>query len=337
MRRHEVERWVLDVVDLVRAGRQNEDSRIELKADWVDPREAARRIAGHANAARGAEILWVVGLDSTRGVIGARHEDLATWWPQVVSWFDGVAPDLEQDLVVPVDDSAVVGLLMSTAAVPFVVRNPDKGPDLEVPWREGTRIRAARREDLVRLLSPVRSRPSFEVLAAEVILDARTNKATWVLTVVLYQDRPLESPAVIPYHRSRVTLHVPGLEPIELGDLTISPQTTGNAGLQMLGSWRSRGATVAVPSEPRGQVTLSEPVRLEVRASTPVSRAEADAAAAQALPVRVRLEFDVIELEGVVVVNIDVADPTREPASEMSHDYLLTWKAPGLPPVADWR
>lgn len=339
MRRHEVESWVLDVVDLVRAGHQNEDSRIELKADWVDARTAARRIAGHANAARGAPILWIVGLDQFRGVVGARHEDLAEWWPQVSSWFDGVAPELHHDLIVPVGNSAVVALLMSTVAIPYVVRNPDKGPDLEVPWREGTRIRAAKREDLVRLLSPVRSRPSFEVLAAEAILRVKNDTARWDITAILYQERLLEGPAVIPFHRCRVTIHVPGLEPIRLDAPTISPQTTGNSGLQAFGPWRSRDATVAVPSVPRGQVTLSEPVRLEVGAFARVERSDADVAAAQAPSLRIRVEMDVIDLEGAVVVDIDATDWTRQPSEPDAgnpRDYSLTWTAPGRGPTTDW-
>jgi hypothetical protein len=64
MRPIEIEAWVLRVVDQVKKGQPNEDRRVELKAEWIEPPEkAARQIAGHANAARGSNILWIIGLD----------------------------------------------------------------------------------------------------------------------------------------------------------------------------------------------------------------------------------------------------------------------------------
>ena len=68
MRNEQLEAWVLSFVDHVIAGRRIEDSRVELKADWPKPKSAARRIAGHANAADSDSILWIIGLAEGKGV-----------------------------------------------------------------------------------------------------------------------------------------------------------------------------------------------------------------------------------------------------------------------------
>ena len=85
MRRAELEEWVLNIVDKVKNGQWTEDSRVELKAQWPDDAyRAARRIAGHANAARGDSILWIIGIDESRNeVSGAGQGEMATWWQKV--------------------------------------------------------------------------------------------------------------------------------------------------------------------------------------------------------------------------------------------------------------
>ena len=57
MRIHEIETWVLQIVERVESEQPIEDSRIELKSDWIDPAKAARQLAGHANAAHGDTLL----------------------------------------------------------------------------------------------------------------------------------------------------------------------------------------------------------------------------------------------------------------------------------------
>jgi len=139
-----------------------------LKAAWPDPQKAARRIAGHANAARGAEILWLIGVDEARGVVGAQANEMATWFPQVEANFDGLAP-AHTDLIVPTTGQSLVAVLFETERAPFVVKNPAYGQtgggpvELEVPWRDGTRVRSARRSEMVRLLSPLAELPSLDV------------------------------------------------------------------------------------------------------------------------------------------------------------------------------
>lgn len=89
---HQIEAWALDVVGRVNLGDSVEDSRVELKAAWPDPQKAAGRIAGHANAVRGAEILWLIGVDEARGVVGADTNEMATWFPRVEGKFDSLMP-----------------------------------------------------------------------------------------------------------------------------------------------------------------------------------------------------------------------------------------------------
>ena len=82
MRCAEVEHWVITVRIGSEQARLSRDSRVELKAEWPDAVDAARRIAGHANAARGDPVLWIIGLDEKRGAIGAAVNELAKWHPR---------------------------------------------------------------------------------------------------------------------------------------------------------------------------------------------------------------------------------------------------------------
>jgi hypothetical protein len=217
MKAHQIESWALSIIDRVEAGQPIEDSRVELKSEWIPAEKAARRIAGHANAARGAPILWLIGVDEEEGVVGARHKDLADWYPQVRSQFNGLAPQFD-DLNIPVEGKTVVALLFETERAPFVVKNPrfakkDGGPvELEVPWREGTRVRSARRADLLRLLSPLQGLPDFEVLGGTLVARRETrgdeSVLDWQLSLELYVETGGEDRVVIPFHRCKATCKV---------------------------------------------------------------------------------------------------------------------------------
>jgi hypothetical protein len=164
MRLYEIEYWALQVIARVESGQPNEDARVELKALWPDDHaKAARQIAAHANAAHGSPILWLIGVDQGAGtVVGAKHEEMSSWYPQVESYFDGLAPRVT-DINVPAKAGAVVALLFDTDRAPFVVKVA--GADrLEVPWRGSSSTRSARREELLRLLVPAQQTPDCEVL-----------------------------------------------------------------------------------------------------------------------------------------------------------------------------
>jgi hypothetical protein len=169
MRISQIEYWALTVCDRVRNGLQNEDARVELKREWPDPVQAARRIAGHANAARGDDILWLVGIAPDGVTSTPQAVDLAQWLPRVQAEFDGPFP-APTDVVVRTGDAEVMAVHFETGQAPYAIRNPARnqpgaGPvALEIPWREGTRVRSATREDLLRILVPQLRVPLLEPL-----------------------------------------------------------------------------------------------------------------------------------------------------------------------------
>ena len=165
MRPTQLESLVLTAVDDVASGKAIEDSRIELKRDWPhDIAKAARRLAGHCNAAMGDTVVWIIGLDEKDGVIGCKPENFANWWPQVQSLFEDKSPALLADVAVNAEQQ-IVAMAFSSEAAPFVIRNPNSGAiELETPWREGTRVRSARRQDLLRLFGRRLRSPHVDVV-----------------------------------------------------------------------------------------------------------------------------------------------------------------------------
>lgn len=249
MKIHQIESWALDVIGCVETNRPIEDFRVELKSVWIPPEKAARRIAGHANAARGAPILWLIGVDKEDGIVGAEYEDLADWYGRVQSYFDGLAPRLA-DCNVPVkEDRTIVALLFETDRVPFVVKNPvfgkkGSGPvALEVPWREGTSTRSATRADLLRLLSPLQALPSFEVIGATLSVDsAGKERLRWLLKIVLYTSAPVGDVIIILFHRCEVACEILATgERLVFEEISlVPPYSTDRAGR----SWTSLSKTI---------------------------------------------------------------------------------------------
>jgi hypothetical protein len=218
MRPIEIEAWALRVIERIAAGGQAEDARIDLKREWTDPSKAARQIAGHANAARGDRILWLIGVDETEGVVGADRQELANWWPAVESRFDGGVVPRVTDVAFDVEGKSVVALCFETDRAPFVVKNPAGGGfDRDVPWREGTRVRSATRLDLMRLLIPHLVLPQIEVLGGHFIFRLRKEsspgpKETMAgeLELRLYVTPRGDSRVVIPFHQCSVSLEIAG-------------------------------------------------------------------------------------------------------------------------------
>jgi hypothetical protein len=221
--RLQLEARVLAIFDAVKSGMRVEDGSVELKSDWPDPEWAARRLAAHANSARGEDILWILGLDESLGVRWLSPVDLADWWPQVRSYFDDVAPTLS-DLVVHTEDGALQALVFDTSLSPFVVKNSAYGRtgggsvEREVPWRDGTAVRSARRADLIRMLAPVARLPEIEVLTASASGRSRSpeeqrgqsyNEITaaeylsWYFDVEMYVTPAIGGLAVLPVHRTK--------------------------------------------------------------------------------------------------------------------------------------
>jgi hypothetical protein len=211
MRTHEIENWALSIIDRVKARQPVEDQRVELKSVWPeDLNRAARRVAGHANSARGEPILWLIGVDETAGVVGAAGTvDPARWYSQLAAEFDGLAPDVFP-VNVPVEGKTVVALLFDTERAPFVVKVA--GHDrLEVPWRGSTSVRSARRDELLRILSPLQRLPVFEPLGTRLeVHDAGGRRLNWIVAVKMYATPMGSGRVIIPFHRCR-------------GELTFAP------------------------------------------------------------------------------------------------------------------
>jgi hypothetical protein len=237
MKNSELEAKILDIIDRVKRNQPIEDSTVELKSEWPEPKKAARQLAGHANAARGEPITWVIGVDEKAcKVVGASQSDSATWLQQVASEFDaGFVPELVIDIAIPCDSTTVVGLHFETDRAPFLVKNPkfgqpDGGPvQYEVPWRVGTGLKTARRGDLLRLLTPIARLPEVEVLAANLNCGpSKDGNLAWDFKADLFLLPKTSTRLTIPHHRThfyyqdsysgeRVNFESRGLNPYESG------------------------------------------------------------------------------------------------------------------------
>jgi hypothetical protein len=212
----QIENWALRVIDRVESGQPHEDFLVELKREFLDPDRAARRIAGHANAARGENILWLIGVDEqSKSVIGVDYADLANWYTSVKSRFNEMSPALT-DLNIPIHNKTVVALLFETDRIPFVVKNSAGGIQYETPWREGTTTRSATRSELIKLLAPLQRLPNLQVVKGELSCSQRQNQNVkyWQLSLSLYVSPRSDAKLVIPFHQCNVLLEVPEVLPL---------------------------------------------------------------------------------------------------------------------------
>ena len=217
MKPSQIESWALRVLEAIKKNPQFEDSLVELKREWIEPKKAARQIAAHANAARGEPILWLIGVDQTAGILGANDQELSSWFPQVESVFEGIAPSL-QHIKISFEGKTIAALCFDTSRFPFVVRIPEFGtvkgmPEYEVPWREGERTRSAKRNDLVSLLYPIVNPPKVELLDGEIrfvlmATDPSSHELRFNLKLYLV---PLNNgPLTFPFHKCQAILSYGG-------------------------------------------------------------------------------------------------------------------------------
>src|SRR5882724_211083 len=219
MRSHDIENWTLSIIDRAQSRQPIEDSRVELKARWPDdPKKAARRIAGHANAARCEPILWLIGVDEATGSVpGIDFTEFSSWYGAVKSSFDELAPE-PISMNIPVNGVTVAALFFETERAPYVVKNSEGGSvQREVPWREATGIKSATRSQLLRLLSPLQKLPNIEVVGSLLSVShwksANGDKYLgWKARVALFLTQQMGQQTVIPSHRCSVTFIVPGNE-----------------------------------------------------------------------------------------------------------------------------
>lgn len=214
MRVQELQARVKPIINAVMQGRPVEDTRVEVKSAWIEALQAARRLAGHANAASGEPIIWIFGIDEkAKEVIGVETLEMDNWIKSLEKHFDGAAPALVTHTNIHLQNKTVVVLYFETHhAAPFIIKNPKGGyPEFEVPWRSGTRLRAAKRVEILQILLPNLRIPRVDVLSAELSLavqqgaygtayqNANKRLFLWTITADLYITTQTQGRIVIPH------------------------------------------------------------------------------------------------------------------------------------------
>jgi hypothetical protein len=227
MQRNLIEARAREILERVEKAQPVEDDLVELKSIFVVAKEAARHIAAHANTARGQPILWLFGADEKSGAVpGVGHVEVSDWYSGLKAQFDdSVTPDLNGHVNLTWPNKAgevvtVIAMRFLTDQAPYVVKTGTPGGfSHEVPWRNGTSTRSARRLQLLRLLSPIGKPPSVELLRAalEVKYNEHKNVAArcgileWQLDLDLYFVPRTPDPIVIPKWQTLASFEVPGM------------------------------------------------------------------------------------------------------------------------------
>lgn len=287
MNSRQIESWALRVIDSVKNDQPNEDFLVELKREWIHGAKAARRIAGHANAARGENILWLIGIDEKLGkqcVIGASANDLASWYPTVEACFDELAPRMIP-LNIPIDGLTVVALLFETDRSPFVIKNAAYGSqgggsvELEVPWRENTSVRSARRSEIIRLLSPLETLPEIELRDIKLrlypirevsrepytgdLIPGKIISYFLELRAELYIVPKDRRTVVIPFHRCRVEFEILGISIWQASQIALNPATGKSLpNMSSLGSLTIRSTSHEIIVDGPGQISLTATLKI---------------------------------------------------------------------------
>lgn len=180
----QLESLALDTIDRTLNAQTVEDTTIELKSTWPsDERKSARQIAGLANAARGKEVVWIVGLaesenDEPGKLIGCDSQELAEWWPRVQKYFVGLSPDLSNCISLrheSDESNQLVALQFETDRPPYVVASDGNGFGREVPWRSGNVTRTAKRSELLQVLGTRAELPTIQITAGSVRIETGTH------------------------------------------------------------------------------------------------------------------------------------------------------------------
>lgn len=168
MRAIDLEARVITAVDQIRAHPPVEHDLIECKRGWPQEKKA-RQLAGSLNRAAGDPVVYIIGIDEQTGEIhGASGTDILDWWSQIIPQFDHTPPELVRHLNVQVGEAGehVVAVAVASDRAPYVIKTGSANPSLEVPMREGTGTRSARRDELLRMLKPAVQLPQIVVLEA---------------------------------------------------------------------------------------------------------------------------------------------------------------------------
>ncbi|MEU7199379.1 hypothetical protein [Streptomyces sp. NPDC045470] len=300
MRRQQLELLTIQAVERVLTGNGNEDSLIEFKSEWPDVSKS-RQLAGHANSAQGEEIIWIIGVnEKQRKLTHPAKPDLATWWAQVGKRFDGqVTPEMT-DLSVQIGHhGSVTSLLFQTDRAPYVVITEAGGKtERDVPIRDGTRTRSATRYELLRLLTPATSVPTFSLLGGEAHLSSPVTGYEWFFDgdVAFYAEQPIGNSCFLPAHgmSGLLTITVEEGEPLQL-PLTVTPSHNYRDASGT--TWRADGALIDGPSRFAVHMNYQGP---DFYFSAPDKAKE----------IHARLEFSVAGAQRRAIATVPFSSPT---------------------------
>ena len=153
---------------------------------------------------------------------------------------------------------------------------------LEVPWRDGTAIRSARREDLVRLLVPLQRLPSIELLDGSATVDRhdginpgyggqpseieRSEHLRWGIRLTLYLTPHTSELLTLPFHRATMTFQIGSTEPPIDANVTLNPPyqyTSGPKGKLDSHTIRATSAEAIIegPGRMYAECEYKEPLR----------------------------------------------------------------------------
>jgi hypothetical protein len=261
--------WATTICERADAKLLNEDSHVELKKTWPSEGEIARQLAGHANAAHGEPILWLIGVVDGEQVCGiSETKDPGAWYEVVRSGFEGAAPDLRV-VFVTWHDRQVCALLFETDNPPYVVKNASgKGPfQYEVSWRDGTLTRSARKHELLKILVPLQKLPEIELQEATLTAGTRDDRAEvrWLLTMKAYVTPPPGVQIDLPFHKTSFEIWLNGHHDVTVPleeHVRISPRSS------------YEGSSIPRIAATSTEITLSGPGSIEIRCSGQSKRSQ---------------------------------------------------------------
>lgn len=166
MRAIDLETRVLAAVDQIRRGQQVETDFIECKREWPEDKKA-RQLAGSLNRAAGDPVIYIVGIDEKTGLVtDVSGTDVLNWWNQIIPKFDQTPPEITRHMDVVVDSNGekIVALVFASDRAPYVIKTGLGNPSLEIPIREGSGTRSARRDEVLRMLMPTVKVPTAVAL-----------------------------------------------------------------------------------------------------------------------------------------------------------------------------
>ncbi|MDQ0634400.1 hypothetical protein QFZ40_002309 [Arthrobacter pascens] len=228
MRAIDLEARVISAIDRIRAGELVEHDLIECKRDW--PQESkARQLAGSLNRAGGDPVIYIIGIhEKSRDVHDVSGTDVLDWWGQMTPKFDQLPPEMVRHISVPVGDGGkhVVAVAFASDRAPYLVKTGNANPSLEVPMREGTGTRTARRDELLRILIPTVRLPQTLVLYVNLRANyyppgttGRDQRMEVTGQLRLYVEHNSGSIVTLPAHGMRGRVTVKG----EAFDIAVTP------------------------------------------------------------------------------------------------------------------